>query len=184
MAVLKSVRLAVIVVSLFLSSTAAIPTGHIFSHQAPEEPSVDPFYQLPPGFESQAPGTTLRQRSLVTAFFSFLPSPVTAYQLLFRTTATNGSAIAGVTTVFQPLILYPDRFTSFHMHMIPSRPCAIPATSISLVCPRVVTSRVLLQILSILLFSFILRKAMLFRFLTMRVLMLLSPLVALKARQP
>jgi pimeloyl-ACP methyl ester carboxylesterase len=39
---------------------------------------------------------------------------VEAYQLLYRTTAINNSAIATVTTVFKPLIPQPDRFISFH----------------------------------------------------------------------
>ena len=47
-------------------------------------------------------------------YFGLVPNPVQAWQLLYRTTAINGSAIATVTTVFKPLIAKTDRFVSFH----------------------------------------------------------------------
>lgn len=78
------------------------------------DPSSDPFYQPPSGFESALPGTILRQRQVVSSFFGLIPDPVEAHQLLYRTTAINGSAIATVTTVFKPLIPKKDRFISFH----------------------------------------------------------------------
>ncbi|KFX89594.1 hypothetical protein V490_06919 [Pseudogymnoascus sp. VKM F-3557] len=77
------------------------------------EPSSDPFYQPPAGFESQEPGTILRTRPIVASFFGILLNPVEAHQLLYRTTAINGSAIATVTTVFKPLFNKKDRFVSF-----------------------------------------------------------------------
>ncbi|KAJ5168797.1 uncharacterized protein N7482_004391 [Penicillium canariense] len=77
-------------------------------------PSEDPFYQPPAGFESKAPGAILRQRNVSTAFLGFIEDPVTAYQLLYRTTAINGSAIATVTTIFVPSFPKTDRFVSFH----------------------------------------------------------------------
>ena len=77
-------------------------------------PSSDPFYQPPAGFESTEPGTILRSRSIVASFFGILIDPVEAYQLLYRTTAINGSAIATVTTIFKPLIgAKTDRIVSF-----------------------------------------------------------------------
>ena len=76
-------------------------------------PSSDPFYQPPAGFESQEPGTILRTRTIVVSLFGILPDPVEAYQLLYRTTSINGSAIATVTTVFKPLFPKTDRFVSF-----------------------------------------------------------------------
>ena len=77
-------------------------------------PSVDPFYEPPSGFENQAPGSILRSRKIATAYFGLIPNPVQAWQLLYRTTAIDGSAIATVTTVFKPLNAKKDRFVSFH----------------------------------------------------------------------
>ncbi|OAA35082.1 Lipase, secreted [Beauveria brongniartii RCEF 3172] len=74
----------------------------------------DPFYDPPPGFEAEDRGTVLRSRRIVASFFGFIPAPVKAYQVLYRTTAVNGSAIAGVTTVFKPAFAKNDRFVSYH----------------------------------------------------------------------
>ncbi|KID59217.1 Lipase 6 [Metarhizium brunneum] len=77
-------------------------------------PSKDPFYQPPAGFESKEPGAILRQRLVVASFFGLIPDPVETWQLLYRTTAINGSPIATVTTIFKPLFAKKDRFISFH----------------------------------------------------------------------
>ncbi|KAJ3494313.1 hypothetical protein NLG97_g4158 [Lecanicillium saksenae] len=79
------------------------------------EPSQDSFYEPPAGFESKAPGTILRTRRITAAFFRYIPDPVEAHQILYRTTAVNGSAIAGVTTVFKPVLAKRDRFLSYHV---------------------------------------------------------------------
>lgn len=81
---------------------------------ASKDPTSDPFYQPPTGFESEAPGTILRNRTVAASFFGIIPDPVEAHQLLYRTTAINGSAISTVTTVFKPLAPKTDRFVSFH----------------------------------------------------------------------
>ncbi|KAF2487708.1 secretory lipase-domain-containing protein [Neohortaea acidophila] len=88
--------------ALFLSSATALVA-----------PSQDPFYTPPAGFASKAPGTVLRSRTVQTAFLGLVPNPVQGYQLLYRTTATNGSAIATVTTVFKPFGAALDKFVSF-----------------------------------------------------------------------
>ena len=80
----------------------------------PLPPSVDPFYQPPSGLEPYAPGAILRSRKVATAYFGLVPNPVEAWQLLYRTTAINGTAIASVTTVFRPFKAKSDRFVSFH----------------------------------------------------------------------
>jgi pimeloyl-ACP methyl ester carboxylesterase len=77
-------------------------------------PQYDPFYTAPAGYESKAPGTILRTRKVATAYVGLIPSGVQAWQLLYRTTAINGTAIAGATTVFKPLIAKRDSFVSFH----------------------------------------------------------------------
>lgn len=77
-------------------------------------PRDDPFYQPPSGFESEQPGAVLRSRRIIATFFSLIPAPIEAYQLLYRTTSVNGSAIATVTTVFKPLFAKKDRFVTYN----------------------------------------------------------------------
>ncbi|KAJ0416340.1 secretory lipase-domain-containing protein [Aspergillus carlsbadensis] len=97
-----------------LALAGLIPAASTQPTTIPEDPSTDPFYKPPTGFEFREPGTILRQRKIRAAFFGLIPDPVDAYQLLYRTTAVNGSAIATVTTVFKPRYPYTDRFVSFH----------------------------------------------------------------------
>ena len=100
-------------VSLFtLVAFISSSTGQLVT--PPLLPSVDPFYQPPSGFENQAPGAILRSRKIATAYFGLIPNPVQAWQLLYRTKAIDGSAIATVTTVFKPSNAKTDRFVSFH----------------------------------------------------------------------
>ncbi|KAM0716458.1 hypothetical protein Q7P37_007903 [Cladosporium fusiforme] len=80
----------------------------------PLPPNLDPFYAPPAGFEDEAPGAILRTRQVDTAYFGLILNTVQSWQLLYRTTAANGSAIASVTTVFKPLVAKRDRFVSFH----------------------------------------------------------------------
>jgi pimeloyl-ACP methyl ester carboxylesterase len=101
-------------VSLFTLVAIFIGSGTSQLVTAPLLPSVDPFYQPPAGFESQAPGAILRSRKIASAYFGLIPNPVQAWQLLYRTTAIDGSAIATVTTVFKPVGAKTDRFVSFH----------------------------------------------------------------------
>jgi hypothetical protein len=78
-------------------------------------PAEDSFYTPPSGFESEEPGTILKSRTITAGFFGFIPDLTEAYQILYRTTAINGSAIATVTTIFVPLSgAKLDRFVSFH----------------------------------------------------------------------
>lgn len=101
--------------TLFLatfSPISAVPVEN--KPRAVLPPSSDPFYVPPAGFENEKPGAILRHRTVETAFLGLIPNPVQAYQLLYRTTAINGSAIATVTTVFRPLLAQTDRFVSFH----------------------------------------------------------------------
>ncbi|KAL4905081.1 hypothetical protein BDW74DRAFT_185194 [Aspergillus multicolor] len=79
-----------------------------------QDPHTDHFYQPPAGFEEHPPGTIFRERVVATSFFGLIPDPVKAHQLLYRTTAINGSAITSVTTVFKPARPLTDRFVSFH----------------------------------------------------------------------
>jgi pimeloyl-ACP methyl ester carboxylesterase len=100
-------------------------------------PSNDPFYQPPAGFESTKPGAILRSRSVVASFFGILINPVEAYQLLYRTTAINGSAIATVTTIFKPLVTpRTDRFVSFQTAYDSSASVCDPSYSYQLGTPQ------------------------------------------------
>jgi hypothetical protein len=106
-----------LLVSLAAAAVAAPVQERALEERAliPLMPSVDPFYQPPAGFESTAPGTILKNRTVVPALLGLLPSSLVAYQLLYRTTSINGTAIATVTTVFKPLIANAtlDKFVSF-----------------------------------------------------------------------
>ncbi|KAL4892998.1 secretory lipase-domain-containing protein [Aspergillus ambiguus] len=109
------VRLALAFLSLTGSLVSALPKASSTTRGLfPQDPTNDPFYQPPVGFENEAPGTILRNRSVVASFFGLVPNPVEAHQLLYRTTAINGSAISTVTTIFKPLGAKTDRFVSFH----------------------------------------------------------------------
>lgn len=105
-------RILMALMGVMLGMASARPAGR-FSRGLPQAPSDDPFYQPPAGFESQAPGTILRNRTINAGFLGLIPDPVEAYQLLYRTTAINGSAIAEVTTIFKPVSPKTDRFVSF-----------------------------------------------------------------------
>lgn len=107
----RMVRLALVGLVAFTSIASALPAQVPRSTVQP--PATDPFYQPPAGYASKEPGTILNQRDITAAFFGLVPVDVEAYQLLYRTTAVNGSALATVTTVFKPKNAKLDRFVSF-----------------------------------------------------------------------
>lgn len=108
------IRLALLMAFVFATALAR-PTSQSMPRGLPQEPEDDPFYQPPEGSENDPPGTVLRTRSIQTAFIGYIPDPVESHQILYRTTAVNGSAIATVTTVFKPWFPKHDRFVSFHV---------------------------------------------------------------------
>jgi len=87
-------------------------------------PSEDPFYQPPPGYQHALSGTVLRSRDVELAFLGLIPQRVTATQLLYRTTGTNGKPEAAVTTVIVP----PDRDPEQTCPLL-SYQCAIDAVT-------------------------------------------------------
>lgn len=91
-----------------LTSAVNIPEKRITT------PANDSFYVPPLGFESANPGAVLRERPILASFFGLVPEPIDARQVLYRTTAIDGSAIATVTTIFKPLSAKKDRFIAFN----------------------------------------------------------------------
>ena len=108
-------RLSLWLVLLLLPIDAFARPAHQKLPRA-EDPATDPFYQPPAGFEAAAPGTVLKHRQITSGFLGILPDPTEAHQLLYRTTAIDGSAIATVTTIFKPLFGFfkKDRYVSYH----------------------------------------------------------------------
>jgi Secretory lipase len=87
-------------------------------------PSDDPFYQPPAGFQHAEPGTVLRSRDVELAFLGLIPQPMTATQLLYRTTDMNGAPEATATTVIVPAELAPGQTCPLLSYQ-----CAIDAMS-------------------------------------------------------
>lgn len=111
-------------------------TSQVAPRDLPKAPADDPFYQPPAGFESEEPGTILKHRHVSVAFLGLIPDPVDAYQLLYRTTAINGSAIATVTTIFKPASPKKDRFVSFHTAYDSSATICNPSYNYQLFAPQ------------------------------------------------
>ncbi|KAF4120047.1 Secretory lipase [Geosmithia morbida] len=97
-----------------IESREAEPSEVTDLHPRALWPDFDPFYRNPTGLEDVAPGTIIRSRRIFPAFFGFIPDPIEAWQLLYRTTAVNGSAITTATTIFKPLNPRKDRLVAFH----------------------------------------------------------------------
>lgn len=75
----------------------------IAARAQPIPPSEDPWYTAPDGYESAAPGDVLRNRTAAGNLVSVVGSNCSAaYQLLYRTTASQSNATFAVTTVFVP----------------------------------------------------------------------------------
>lgn len=68
----------------------------------PLQPSEDPFYLPPDGFETARPGTVLASRDVELAFLGRVTQRSTATQLLYRSTDLNGNPAAAATTVVVP----------------------------------------------------------------------------------
>lgn len=118
MAVFRLACLLVVAIATLVCQIAAAPSAirlqiDDLHRRGVTEPKDDPFYTPPAGFETAAPGTVLKDRKVTAAILGLLSDPVDTYQLLYRTSSSNGSAIATVTTVFVPLFAQKDKFVSF-----------------------------------------------------------------------
>jgi hypothetical protein len=112
---LKSVLLLLLQLVL---AVALPPTPRVWERAAPLQPSSDPFYAPPAGYESAAPGTILRSRDVPStlALGSVLPINIQgAYQLLFRSTDSLGNPQAAVTTVIVPHNADPTKLLSYQI---------------------------------------------------------------------
>ena len=78
----------------------------VFAHpavgNAEPAPPYDAFYDLPAGWASAQPGYVLKSRPVQVRQFQLLPLNVRAWQLLYRSTAADGTPYAAVTTVMIP----------------------------------------------------------------------------------
>jgi hypothetical protein len=90
-------------------------------------PQNDPFYQPPAGYQTKAPGTILRSRQVQVAVFGILPESVQAWQVLYRTTAYNGAAMASVTTLLRPAGPAPKAVVSYQIAEDASAPQCAPS---------------------------------------------------------
>lgn len=79
-------------------------------------PSQDPFYDPPAGYESSSPGAALRTRQVELGWRG-TSIPISATQILYRTTNQFGRPTATVTTVISPpgaAAGTPRRVVSYH----------------------------------------------------------------------
>lgn len=90
-------------------------------------PSQDPWYTAPDGYESASPGTVLRNRTAPNSLVQAAGSNCSkAYQLLYRTTASQGNATFAVNTVLVPqnpinaLLSYQIPYDSAYINSSPS----------------------------------------------------------------
>lgn len=80
----------------------------------PELPSDDPFYTPPSGYQSYSPGEIIKSRA-VPSTLDDLTNYTAAYQLMFRTTNSQGDAEAAITTVIVPNNAQDDKLISYQV---------------------------------------------------------------------
>lgn len=81
------------------------------------KPSMDDFYQPPPGFESAELGTVLKMRQTPHQLRSiYIPLNVkNSWQLLVRSSSAQGNATAVVTTLIEPFNANSTRLVSYQI---------------------------------------------------------------------
>jgi hypothetical protein len=107
----KSFRIAIAVASAALMTTATTARA---SAQSPVLPSQDPFYTYTGSapLSQVSPGIVLNERP-VSVVIEGLTVPVSAEQLLYRTTGEQGQATVTVTTVVKPLLAIGTRIIAY-----------------------------------------------------------------------
>jgi hypothetical protein len=89
-----------LVLAAVVAAALLAPAGFANAVPTPVPPSQDPFYSYSGSLASIAPGAVLRSRTVTVAWVG-LPTPVTATQLLYRTTTQLGAPAVTVTTVLR-----------------------------------------------------------------------------------
>ncbi|WP_308127617.1 lipase family protein [Rhodococcoides kroppenstedtii] len=107
---------AALALMLGWSSVAATPSA-VAAPALPDisepTPPADSFYDRPADLDEAAPGEVLRSRPVAVRALQLLPIAVDAWQLLYRTTAADGSPDATVTTVMIPRGASPKKLLSY-----------------------------------------------------------------------
>jgi hypothetical protein len=108
----KSFRIAIAV--LLTAVTSVATTAGTAHAQSPVLPSQDPFYTYSGStpLSQIAPGTVLGERP-VSVVIEGLTVPVSAEQLLYRTTGEEGQPTVTVTTVVRPLLAIGTRIIAY-----------------------------------------------------------------------
>ncbi|CAK7895544.1 lipase 1 [[Candida] anglica] len=103
--------------NLFLSVILAAPATEYKVERGflPTQPSKDPFYSPPPGFESQPLGAILKSRKQDHTFgVVVIPEKIEgAYQYLVRSEDSFGNPIAAAATLFIPKNADPNKLLSY-----------------------------------------------------------------------
>ncbi|MFC7446918.1 lipase family protein [Rhodococcus daqingensis] len=89
---IRALAAALVVAGSFIPAAAHSPA-------AATPNRIDDFYSPPEGFADSEPGTVLRSREIQASALQLIPMQVRAWQLLYRTTDSNGRPYAAVTTV-------------------------------------------------------------------------------------
>lgn len=103
----RSLAVPLIVAALAAALPAAAPA-------APLEDVDDPFYRYDKPLADIAPGTVLRRRTVAVGA-SGVTSPITATQVLYRTTKQSGAAITTVATILRPALAGTNQILSYQM---------------------------------------------------------------------
>jgi hypothetical protein len=110
--------MAALLVAVALCATTALTAGATAANAAtPVLPSQDPFYTYSGSapLSQIAPGTVLNQRSISGITIEGANVPVTAEQVLYRTTGEQGQATATVTTIIKPLVSLGTKIVAYQM---------------------------------------------------------------------
>ncbi|WMX48543.1 lipase family protein [Streptomyces roseicoloratus] len=113
----RSIAVAVVVTASLTAAPAAVAAQTATPAPAPSPASAsagDPFYAYDGGtpLSAYAPGSVLKTRTLKYHVVG-IPTPVTAIQLLYRTTDAQGRPSANVTTVVRSLVGDGSRAVSY-----------------------------------------------------------------------
>ena len=98
--------------ALALSAVLGLAVAAPAAASPPTLPSQDPFYAYSGPLTQIAPGTVLRTRTVKIAE-NGTATPLTATQVLYRTTGELGQPTATVATVLKPVLPVPTRIVSY-----------------------------------------------------------------------